>query len=363
MKEINQSDYDSILLNSIPILNSLKFSEGSEGRAYFLGDFVIKTYDFDMSEGEEFGRIFPLYCQELQNFAELGYKVPKIYSWAKIPTKFGNRTYDKYYILEERIIGREFYSKSLIDFYKFYKSDMTFRQYSALLNNSKLNEAQHKDILSRFLKDYILANEFFNSLPESILAEFISSNFNLAFNGVHSLPDIRSSNILVDFDNQKLTNIDFLLADNISNPHSREDLTFDVLFGFMMTFSNNEFADHEPIDFYTQNYTNNSSVSELKDLIEKNKKLSKATVQRFIRLMKKYVEISRITDPNKLKIIYSNLSRFLSQEDSLEIIKEIPTSFEKWYSWFLWDWQQNNIKLYSWQIAQEVIIIVDVTML
>ena len=95
-KIISSNAYYEKLLSVIPDLRSYNSACGGEGVAYFLDDkFVVKEYaaadDWDM-----FDQVFDVYCEEMQRYAEMGYKVPKIYAWVKVPN-IGY--YEKYHTL------------------------------------------------------------------------------------------------------------------------------------------------------------------------------------------------------------------------------------------------------------------------
>ena len=109
----NNIDYYGMLLDFIPIRKRYKSYAGSEGIAYFVSpNFVLKEYT-KSDDWESFDKIFECYCSEIQACSRAGMAVSEIYSWVKVPnmghyTK-GDKNAYQYFILEERVPGRELY--------------------------------------------------------------------------------------------------------------------------------------------------------------------------------------------------------------------------------------------------------------
>ena len=209
-KTIQTTNYDELLFNAIPFLKSLPCHWGGEGVAYFLGDnFVVKEYS-DSSNWERFEYVFDAYCKEIQSFAQQGFNVPQIYSWLRVPNKnysnSKNANRFNYYILEERVPGRNLYYGFLEDFYPVCRDLFDEKEYNEVVYSPESNLEMFDEIIKAYVKDYIQMNEFLLSVPENELAKFIVDSFNMHTESLFGDIDLFPSNIIVN--NDKLTLID-----------------------------------------------------------------------------------------------------------------------------------------------------------
>lgn len=197
------NEYDKILIDSLSSLRFVPSLSGGEGRAYFIDDnFIIKQY-LKSDNWKEFDRIFSKYCKEMQTYAKQGYKVPMIYAWTKVPnikyyTKESLRPYD-YYILEERVKGRELYFGEIHDAYSLMQdicSRDEFKKALKFLNGIDVEESALTDeILKRFFEDYVQMNEYLEGMSDDKVSKFLRDANDIYNHGKHCYPDIVPFNI------------------------------------------------------------------------------------------------------------------------------------------------------------------------
>ena len=139
------------LLNLIiPFLTNFSSKQGTEGKVFFIGkDIVVKEYfsKIDCKEILEGG--FKKYCEECEEFYKKGYKIPKIFDW----TIMSNPDHSgfKYYLLEERIPGRELFFDDMLSFYEDnYKNYIEKIDYNFTLNNPEFNVSLFKDVFEKY---------------------------------------------------------------------------------------------------------------------------------------------------------------------------------------------------------------------
>ncbi len=206
-----QIDYYGMLLDLIPRRKQFKSFAGSEGIAYFVSPkYVLKEYT-KSDDWAEFDKVFDVYCSELQTFAESGKSIAKVYAWQKIPnighyTK-GEKNFFQYFILEERVPGRELYVGYLEDAFLVVSDLCSEDEFKKSLKNDGC-ESLYRDIVGRYICDYIQMNEFLESLSEAELSRFIEDAYSIYRDGKASYPDLFPHNILVDVNKPSIKMID-----------------------------------------------------------------------------------------------------------------------------------------------------------
>lgn len=220
-KILNQANiYDLILNGMLVKLSELDFVGGTEGVAYFDGDFVLKDIIEKTDKHTEYdSKMFELYCMEMQNFATNGYAVPQIYAWTereKQTTIRDMKNYDgsklrpfsgvrhDYYILEERIKGTPLFDGYLNERYKTLgKNRCSESRYKRVTTNNgsnftKSDKLLAKAILLDYLQSFINVNEMLESISESEFRTLIVDGFNMYVLGRYNEPDFYPSNIFID---------------------------------------------------------------------------------------------------------------------------------------------------------------------
>lgn len=223
MKDKTESvfDYSQYLLNNIANLKSFPSFAGSEGVAYFVNDdFVIKEY-INVDNWELFDDIFDNYCKEMQAFANKGLSLSKIYAWTRMVNfnyytgKCKNKY--RYFILEERVQGRELYFGEVGDAFALVKDLCSKEEFKSIIKDSYLGGFRDSqltlvdEILKRYFEDYVKMNEMLESMPEKDRVNFLTDAHEMYNVGKFLYPDLFPHNILVE--SGKLTMIDPMMAD------------------------------------------------------------------------------------------------------------------------------------------------------
>lgn len=200
---IKTNYYDEILLSCISKLDEFEMASGTEGEAYFVDDnFVIKTF-FDGVANID---LFNCYCNEIKNFSNKGFAVPKIYSWCVVPMKNSKRF--QCYILEERVPGRNVFHNNIESVYIRCKDFCSREEFENAIH--MCNNDTRRELLSEIIRQYILefmeTNEALLNISESNLEKFFESDYYITLNSKYSMSDVLADNII--FDSQKLTLID-----------------------------------------------------------------------------------------------------------------------------------------------------------
>ena len=219
-------DYYAMLLDLIPKRKQFKSYAGSEGVAYFVSNkYVLKEYK-RIDNWAEFDRFFDAYCTEVQRFAQSGVNVSKIYSWVKIPnighyTK-GDKNANDYFILEERVPGRELYLGYLEDAYEIMRDLCSEKEYQTAITNAG-KESLYREILRRYLTDYVQMNEYLESLSDADFEKFLSDAYVMYKTAKVSYPDLFPHNILVDGSKPpKMIDMHIKTDDKALNPNNAD---------------------------------------------------------------------------------------------------------------------------------------------
>ena len=205
MDKKQQEIYDAMLLSVVFDLDKYPKKSGQEGTAYFVGDdFVVKELLGDQESFFNF-KNFEKYCKELQSFHANGLAVPDIYAWMMLPkTMFQNSKFDRYYILQERVKGRGMFDKSISSTYDDCKDFCSRSEFNEALLSQK--GELYKKIVLTFLENSLKMNEQLAELPESVVENFILSDYQMMKNEEYGAVDMHSGNVL--FDGEKITVID-----------------------------------------------------------------------------------------------------------------------------------------------------------
>ncbi len=205
MDKKQQEIYDNLLLSIMFELDKFPKKSGQEGTAYFIDEnFVVKEM-----LGEDSGVFgydgFEVYCKELVYFHKKGYAVPEIYSWAMLPKRFFEKSkFNRFYILEERIAGRSLFFNKISDAYQLCEDICSKEEYEDSLLSKEGN--LYKEMVQRYLNDYIERNEQIESMSNDNLENFILSDYKMTKKHKNGMVDLHSGNVI--FDGKKMTIID-----------------------------------------------------------------------------------------------------------------------------------------------------------
>ena len=333
MSTLKIANYDRVLFDLLPHLPEYKSYSGGEGAAYFIDDkFVVKEYskNFRGRDAEMFDDVFESYCREIQNFSKLGFSVPKIYAWLKIPNLntdkvlAGDEMENKYYILEENVPGRWIYYffEDLDEMYKACKKVCSKEKFESVMRTSGGRLSLKKEILRAYILDYLQMNERLVSMSNNELEKFITSAYYMAVGGVYSGPDLFRKNVLV-------TDSRIALIDNRVRNDKGLAYKGDIDEHFLVTLIDlieyNKFMDDNMLlNVYNQSLYDDS----IGKLVAENRKVCLALTQKIINILNSKMEIRPVSN----KFIFDEIEMMVDdtfKEEAGKVMSMIQSEVEK----------------------------------
>lgn len=303
----DQIKYQKLLNELIPNLDKYNYLSGSEGNVYFINDnFVVKEYRNSYIPTD----LFENYFKEIQSFEKNGYLVPKFYAWTVIKTSLNK----KYYILEERIKGKNLFNE-LSNIYSKVKHLCTEEEFNRILFNYTENPKLFTEIVISYLTDINETSKSLLNMKKDKLESFITTLYHLYADCVNSYPDIHENNVL--FDGQTLTIIDQMPIKLKSNliDKSLEDIKEQIFFDIFAIFE--KFSMIEQVKCYD---------IRLEPRVEK---IKQETLQNAISVLKKFnKECNKLLSP-KNKLTYDDYYNEVSYIFSDKVSKQLAEELEK----------------------------------
>ena len=305
MQNQNKKDYMPLIYDAITDLKRYRSVSGSEGVVYFLNDkFVLKEY-VNIDDPELFEVVFDKYCKEFQMLSNNGFMLPKVYAW--LP--FVNMSYymgksknkHRYFILEERVKGRELYVGEIEDAFHLIKDVCSDADFKKVMRGYYMDQIDSgmiplwDEIVERYFGDYIVMNSMLEAMPQAEFDKFLIQAYKMYTDGEYLYPDLFPHNILVD-EKRGLTIIDPLMTSSLNegNGVDSSDYAKDVLSLFVYnTFVN------KPRKCVAERV---ELSSKLKELSSENEKLTKAV-------------LTRVLESTRLNI--GDLTKTLKREDKV----------------------------------------------
>jgi len=308
-KQLN--NHDKKLLSLISVLDDFSYLQGTEGKVFFVDDnFVVKHY----FSKEEDAVMFNKFCKEIKMFSDMGYSVPKIYSWAAFSDDRGETNL---YILEERVKGTILFESDMSSIYERCKDFCLKQEFDSCLNDGQHFQELFSQIVREYIKAFIVTNENLLNIPESEVEKFIASEHGMFTNSHYSIPDVQASNIM--FDGGKLTIIDNgFLSNGLFFKDTPEQINAMVLRDmFFMFYENGSVREKEA---YSPIYS-----QEIEKLKQKNGELCFENMRRFVKKAKSMLGYNRLGEYDYdacLSISREVLSEKLADELCKEIEKQ-----------------------------------------
>lgn len=311
------------LFNCIGNLDKFPHATGGEGSAYFINDnLVVKKYT--KKDDTEFCKIFDYYCKEMQKFGRAGLNVPEIYAWTIMPNiDRKSRPHCKfdYYILEERMKGRQIYHGYLDNVYSLCEDLCSKSEFKRAVKIPNLHEKLFKEILLRYIKDYQEMNEYLCTMPKGKIDKFIYDLYMMCSHGKFSVPDVFATNILIDIKGKG----DFSIIDNRAEQRLNTDKTSkeyaERVFtnGLLWLFMFNSYVTNEN-RLVTTDDKYKGFVLEQRDKVTKP---CKETIIRFIERAKAVCCDLQFNENDLTHTTYMMLRGMLSEADANEIFSHL----------------------------------------
>lgn len=322
---IGFSKYDIKLYEYINNIDTYPFKSGGEGYAYFVDEnFVVKRYFKKVDN--EFDLVFDDYCKEMQEFANRGMNVPKIYAWVKVPNFYARRdsgcVYD-YYVLQERVKGRQLFYGFLEDIYPLCEKLCSNQEFDNAVENPSLNRELFTEIFHVFVNDFVYINEYLCSVPEYQIDELLYTVYTMCLDGRYSVPDIFPANIL--FNEAKIHAIDSHLDSRDGQKLSKKDIDTVMTSGLVWLFFYNNFVTRQDTDIIDENDI------ESKNYLKENRlSIAKPCKEAMIRLIKRMNAVCskpKITNRIVEGRDFMMLKEMLSRQDASEIMSNFERDF------------------------------------
>lgn len=297
---MGEIDFKNILLDSLSHLDECKKYSGVEGIAYLFENYVIKQY-IAISDWGNFEKVFEDFCAEMQKIGEKsGY--PKIYAWEKIPNMnyYLGKEKNKYnfYILEERVKGRDLYYGFLHDSYKLSENLCSKKDYFDAIRCPEGYFDLFKEIINLYISDYIMINEYLESLSEDEIATLVVECFNIDKNSRFFDSDIHPTNILIE--NNKLRPIDPMVCYLGKKVKSESELKDMFVSKIINLFWANEMCNNSSLQKYFR-YEPQMLDNSFEGFQKKNRKICKAAMLKFLKVVNKYLDNPEVFDDEHIK--------------------------------------------------------------
>ena len=209
IETLSEEERQHLLMQAIPMLQDLPSKAGNEGRIFYVSnDIIVKKYFSKIDKPEVLSGAFDKYCRECENFVMKGYNLPKIYAWSMI-SRPDHSGFD-YYLLEERVPGRELFFSSIMKMYEQEFEDHIDRTgYENLVKNPEINPNFYEKILTSYIHDFIEMNERIESMSDNDLENFLKGIYDMFVEGQYAIPDVHARNVL--YNQGKMNLIDLYL--------------------------------------------------------------------------------------------------------------------------------------------------------
>lgn len=313
IETLSEEERQHLLMQAIPLLQDFPSKAGNEGRIFYVSnDVIVKKYFSKIDTPEVLCGAFDKYCRECEQFVLKGYDLPRIYAWSMF-SRPDHSGFD-YYLLEERVPGRELFFSSILKMYEQEFSDHIDRAgYEALVETPELNPKLYEKILSSYIHDFIEMNERIESMSDADLERFLQGIYDMFAEGTYAIPDVHARNVL--FHQGKMNLIDlYLEQDRDAYKALRATPTENLLLARMVAL----FAFNGDIKKFK---TNDSALRHINQDIDFNGVLCTEAMKKVIRAGKRICSFS----PNKKwwEKFVLRIEKILDKEQTTEVIKEI----------------------------------------
>lgn len=327
IEKLTEHERQNLLMALIPNLSLFNSKSGNEGTAFFVDknsvvddvvindNLVIKMYNSKIDDPVILNGVFDKYCRECEKYHLKGYDIPKIYAWTIVskPDHSGFR----YYIMEQRVPGRELFLSNIIKVYDSLKNSMPAQEFYDVLQNPEKNASLYKKILSEYVLDFIEMNERIESMSDANLENFLEGVYGMFKEYHFAIPDVHARNVLFHNDNLKLIDL-YLEKDEESIRELKMTPPESLLYARMISLFNYN-GDLKKIR------SNESGFSEINQGIELNEILCTQAIKKVIRVGSRLCKLH--PDERWWKNFVARLNKILDRENAEEIIKKIEPTF------------------------------------
>ena len=199
VEKMSQQERQELLLKCIPFLdaNVFKSKNGNEGEVFFINpDLIVKRYFAKTDNQQVLDHIFNAYCNECVEFEKRGYDIPKLYAWT-VMSRPNHSGFD-YYLLEQRVPGRELFISNISKTYDMFSEYWDKNKFNELLENPENDMSFYGEVIRRYMHDFIEMNERVESMSIVDIQRFLEGIYKMFQEGTYATPDVHARNVLID---------------------------------------------------------------------------------------------------------------------------------------------------------------------
>ena len=313
---LSDADKQFLLLSSIPMLSGVKSRVGNEGTVFFVSkDIIVKKYFSEIDNPELLNHVFNKYCEECDQFYLKGYNIPKIYTWTMI-SRPDHSGFD-YYLLEERVPGRELFLSNILRMYDEFKDIISGDDFIKLLEHPEDNMRFYEKVVKEYIHDFIDMNAKIESMSDVELDRFLEGVYKMLVECNYAIPDVHARNVL--FHQGKLNLIDLYLEQDKEGRDAMKMTPPECLLLARMIALFNYNGDIKKFK------NNDVFLRHLNEDIDFNELLCTEAMKKIIRSGKRLCKFS----PNKewWESFVPRIEKILEKDNVESVIKEMDISF------------------------------------
>jgi len=306
--------------NLISRLDVFPSARGYEGCVYFVGDeLILKKFDTKKNY-EVLELVFESYCEESNKFESMGYAIPKIFAWMKIPRNkiVDGRSFD-FYILEQRVPGKNMFIGKIDNIYDSLSDQFTKMNFDHIILNPEKYVEEYKFIVKKYLENFIEMNRIIEGLSVREIEKFIETVYAIYVKGEYNVPDVHAKNVL--FSNNSLNLIDNYMCLKKSLVYVNKLTAYEFMLSrIIILFRQNNYVGEIRKKFFD----NSIKSSQIEEMINENMNLCASSLKKMVQAMQRCCEHSESLTKNDYNRAYKQLVRHLDDQKA----KDVLSSFE-----------------------------------
>lgn len=326
MKKINDIEMMSFsqrleyMGNLISRLEIFPSARGCEGCVYFVGDeLVLKKFDTKKNY-EVLELVFESYCEESNKFESMGYAIPKIFAWMKIPRSkiLDGRAFD-FYILEQRVPGKNMFIGKIDNIYDSLSDQFTRMNFDHIITNPEKYVEEYKFIVKKYLENFIEMNRIIEGLSVREIEKFIETVYALYIKGEYNVPDVHAKNVL--FTDNSLNLVDNYMCLKKSLVYVNKLTAYEFMLSrIIILFRQNNYVGEIKRKFFD----NSIKSTQIEEMINENMNLCASSLKKMVIAMQRCCENCDSLTKDDYTRAYKQLVRHLDEQKA----KEVLASFE-----------------------------------
>ena len=306
--------------NLISRLDIFPSARGYEGCVYFVGDeLILKKFDTKKNY-EVLELVFESYCEESNKFESMGYAIPKIFAWMKIPRSviLDGRAFD-FYILEQRVPGKDMFIGKLDNIYDSLSDQFTRANFEHIIMNPEKYVEEYKHVVKKYLENFIEMNRIIDGLSVREIEKFIETVYAIYIKGEYNIPDVHARNVL--FTDHSLNLIDNYMCLKKTLVYVNRLTAYEFMLSrIIMLFRQNNYVGEIQKKFFDGSIQS----TQIEEMINENMNLCASSLKKMVLAMQRCCEHSESLTKDDYARAYKQLTKHLNYQKA----KEVLSSFE-----------------------------------